>query len=154
MQPNIRAYQSDDLNHVIAIFLAAIRETASKHYDRDQVNAWARVNREVWAKRRAGHPTWIAEIDGRPAGFTDMEADGHIDMLYVDPAFQRRGVATLLLQTVESYARANHVLKLYSEVSLTARSTFERAGFVVVTPERVFRNGQWFERFKMDKNLA
>jgi putative acetyltransferase len=154
MPLSIRAYQADDLDDVIAIFLVAIRETASRDYDRDQVDAWARADRDVWARRRAAHPTWVAESDGRPIGFTDMEADGHVDMLYVDPRFQRRGVAGLLLQAVEDFARSKHVLRLYSEVSLTARPAFERAGFVVVTPERVFRNGQWFDRFQMDKQLT
>ncbi len=153
MRPEIRSYQPEDLDSLIAIFLAAIRQTAAEHYTLSQIDAWARVSRDVWATRRAEHPTWVAELQGRPVGFTDLEADGHVDMLYVDPSFQRRGVATLLLQTVEESARAGAMTRLYSEVSLTARPTFERAGFNVVTPERVFRNGQWFDRFQMEKHL-
>lgn len=150
----VRAYRADDLDSVIEIFLRAIRDTASANYDAEQIAAWARADRAAWAERRLSHPTWIADVDGRPAGFTDLENDGHLDMMYVHPQFGRQGVGTRLIRTAEDHARARGIVRLYSEVSLTARTLFERAGFVVVTPERVFRNDQWFDRFKMEKHLS
>ncbi|WP_188410629.1 GNAT family N-acetyltransferase [Agaricicola taiwanensis] len=154
MTPIIRLYRPDDLDGLIAVFLAAIRQTASKDYMPAQIDAWARPDRAIWAERRASRPTWVAEIGGRPAGFTDLEPDGHIDMLYVHPEFQRQGVAAHLLDRVESSARLQGLQSIYSEVSLTARPAFEKAGFAVVAPERVLRNGQWFDRFRVEKRLG
>lgn len=99
-------------------------------------------------------PTWVADVDGRPIGFTDLEPDGHIDKMYVDPHYVGRGVAKQLLLTVEAQARTHSLTRLHSEVSLTARPFFERNGFRVVEPETVFRNGEYLNRFKMAKDLS
>lgn len=149
----IRPYRPDDLDSVIDVFLRAIRETASKDYTPAQIDAWARVDRDSWSVRRADRPTWVADIGGVVAGFSDLEVDGHIDMMFVHPDFGGRGVATALIEAVEVHARASGLVGLYSEVSITARPFFERMGFVVVAPETVHRNGQFFDRFKMAKTL-
>jgi putative acetyltransferase len=149
----VRRYRSEDLDAVIEIFLRAIRETASANYTSEQLSAWAQVDRRVWAERRKSRPTWVAEIEGRVAGFTDLENDGHLDMMYVNPDLTRRGVARALVEAAEQHAVQHGLSRIHSEVSLTARLFFERSGFHVVEPERVFRNGQWFDRFRMEKWL-
>jgi putative acetyltransferase len=102
--PTIRIYRPDDLDAVLEVFIRAIRVTASRNYDRAQVEAWAQPDRQAWATRRMSRPTWIAEIDGAVAGFTDLEPDGHIDMMYVHPSYAGRGVARKLLQKAEEHA--------------------------------------------------
>lgn len=151
---SIRKYRPQDLDGVIDVFIRAIRETASKDYSPAQVAAWAQADRQLWSQRRMSRPTWVADVDGKPIGLTDLEPDGHIDMMYVDPQYLGQGVAKRLLQTVEAQARASNLKRLYSEVSLTARLFFERNGFQVVEPETVFRNGEYFDRFKMARDLT
>lgn len=90
MQPVIRRYEAADLDAVISVFLRSVREVASRDYDAGQIAAWAQADREVWSRRRLDRPTWVALIDDVIAGFTDLESNGHIDMLFVDPASQRR----------------------------------------------------------------
>ena len=60
----------------------------------------------AWARKRRSRPTWVAEVDGEAAGFADLEENGHLDMMFVDPRFQRLGVATALLDGVLAQARA------------------------------------------------
>ncbi|QZP09919.1 GNAT family N-acetyltransferase [Caenibius sp. WL] len=150
----MRAYRSQDLDGVIDVFIRAIRHTASKDYSPAQIDAWAQADRPLWSERRMSRPTWVADVDGRPIGFTDLEPDGHIDKMYVDPHYVGRGVAKQLLLTVEAQARTHSLTRLHSEVSLTARPFFERNGFRVVEPETVFRNGEYLNRFKMAKDLS
>lgn len=150
----VRPYHADDLESLIEVFLAAIRQTASKDYNPQQIEAWASVDRDQWAKRWSGHPVWVAEIHGQVVGFTSLEPNGHLDMMYVHPNHQRQGVATLLLATVEAHAHATSLNPIYAEVSLTARAFFEQAGFSELGQEQVFRNGQWLERFRMEKRLG
>ena len=50
-------------------------------------------------------------------------------MLYVDPAFARRGVATALVDALVRLAAARGAKTLTAEVSDTARPLFERQGF-------------------------
>ena len=49
------------------------------------VAAWAPADRQLWSQRRMSSPTWVADVDGKAIGFTDLEPDGHLDMMYVDP---------------------------------------------------------------------
>ncbi|HTX06424.1 MAG TPA: GNAT family N-acetyltransferase, partial [Steroidobacteraceae bacterium] len=89
----------------------------------------------------------------RIAGFSDLEADGHIDLLYVHPDFQRRGVARALLEHIESAARERSLLRLYTEASITARPVFEARGFRVIAPRTVTVGGESMINYRMEKGL-
>lgn len=152
--PTIRLYTPDDCDATVEIFLRAIREVASNDYGPAEIDAWAKVeDREAWAARRASRPAWIAEIDGKPAGFTDLEPDGHLDMMFVHPEYQGMGVASLLLQAVETQARLWGLSRLFTEASITARPFFERRGFVLIAQQSVERRGQTLTNFRMEKRI-
>jgi putative acetyltransferase len=150
----IRPYQAADLDVVIEIFLRAIREVASKDYDQAQVDAWAQADRERWATRRLSRPTWVAVLGQETVGFSDLEPDGHLDMMFVHPAHQGLGVATLLLKTVEAVATAQGINRLFTEASLTARPFFERRGFSVLASQCVEKRGQLLTNVRMEKTLT
>jgi GNAT superfamily N-acetyltransferase len=149
----VRDYRPDDLDALMEVFIRAIRDTACRDYTPAQVDAWAQPDRELWSQRRSSRPTWVAVVDEQVVGFTDLEPDGHIDMMYVHPRVAGKGVAGSLLRWAEEQAMLNGIDRLHAEVSLTARPFFERNGFEVIEPERVLRNGQHFDRFRMEKNL-
>jgi len=152
----IRPYRPADVDLLIDIFLSAVRETASRNYTAAQIAAWTgqRTDRDQWLARRASRPTWVAEAGGEIAGFTDLEPDGHVDMLFVHPAWQRRGVAGALLRHVEDQARAAGLGRLFTEASITARPVFERHGFRVVAAQDVAIGGQLLRNFRMEKRFA
>jgi putative acetyltransferase len=150
---SIRPYRPDDLDAVIRIFLTAIRETAAKDYDRAQIDAWAQADRDMWAKRRLSRPTWVAVVGAKPVGFTDLEPDGHLDMMFVHPAHQHTGVATALLERVEAAARAQGLSRLFTEASITARPFFERRGFRLLAAQVVSVRGQALANYRMEKPL-
>ncbi|CAN7579476.1 GNAT family N-acetyltransferase [Caballeronia sp. LjRoot31] len=153
MQPVIRRYEAADLDAVISVFLRSVRGVASRDYDAGQIAAWAQVDRDVWSRRRLDRPTWVGLIDGVIAGFIDLESSGHIDMLFVDPASQRRGVASALLDAVENAARVQRLAILDTDASITARPFFERHGFQVIRSQDVALRGQWLTNFRMEKQL-
>ena len=101
----------------------------------------------------AARPTFIAEIDGVIIGFSDLEPDGHIHMMYVHADHQGKGVATTLLGYIEGKARQAGVSRLYSEISLTARPFFDRRGFIVLAQQEVPLRGQTLINFRMEKQL-
>lgn len=150
----IRAYRSTDLDAVIEIFLSAIRVVAAKDYTPAQIEAWAQVDRALWETRRASRPTWVAIIGGERVGFSDLEPDGHVDMMFVHPAHQGEGVASALLATVETAARAQGLAAIFTHASITARPFFARHGFRVVVEQSVERRGQRLTNFRMEKALA
>jgi len=152
---SVKAYEPDDAEATIDIFLRAIREVASKDYNPAQITAWAKVDdAEIWAQYRASRPTWLAMDGSKPIGFTDLKSDGCLDMMFVSPDYQGKGVASLLLATVESAAREQGFQRIFTEASLTARPFFERKGFVIVTAQQVEKRGQILSNFLMEKTLT
>jgi putative acetyltransferase len=150
----VRPYRAADLDRVIDVFKRSVRQIASAHYDWRQIDAWAQADRAEWAAKRASRPTWVAFVNLSMAGFADLEADGHIDMLFVDPAFQRMGVASTLLARIEAEARHDGCERLYTEASITARPFFQRQAFSLIEAQTVTVRGASLDNFRMAKPLT
>jgi putative acetyltransferase len=151
----VRPFRPGDVAVLISIFRAAVREIAVRDYTKAQILAWAPdlIDSEKFGHRCAAKPTWVAEADGRIAGFSDLEPDGHIDMLYVDPRFARRGVARALLSHIEGIARTQGLDRLFTEASISARQTFEAVGFEVLASQTVTVRGETMTNYRMEKRL-
>jgi len=150
----VRPYVAGDLDAVIAIFQRAVREVACRDYDPAQIEAWSHVERDEWAPWRLSRPAWVAEVAGEPVGFSDLEPDGHLDMMFVHPAHQGQGVATALLERIEAEARTLGLFRLHLEASITARPFFERRGFRLLAPQTVELRDQCLVNFLMEKPLS
>ncbi|HUA22481.1 MAG TPA: GNAT family N-acetyltransferase [Steroidobacteraceae bacterium] len=152
----IRLYVRTDAPALASLIRVSVRQIASRDYTAAQIQAWAPpddIDEKRFGEKRASRPTWVAEVQGRIAGFTDLEPDGHVDMLYVHPDFERRGVARALLKQVEEVARATAVPRLYTEASITARPVFEAMGFRIIGPQKVTVRGVSMTNYRMEKWL-
>ena len=149
----VKNYRRVDIDAVIDIFQRAVREVASRDYAAGHVAAWSAVDRAEWAEWRLTRPAWVARVGGRPAGFADLEPDGHLDMMFVHPEFQRIGVATALLGHLEDYAERQGLRTLHAEVSITGQPFFLRRGFRAVRPDPIVIDGLSFARMLMEKPL-
>lgn len=152
---HIRAYNEADLDALIELFAGSVRHVASRDYSPAQIEAWApvAVNREHWATRLGSRPTYVAEAGGQIAGFSDLEPDGHIDMLFVHAGHQGRGVARALLDHIHARAHEQNIDRLFTEASITARPFFQRSGFEVIEAQDVELRGQSFRNYRMAKRL-
>jgi putative acetyltransferase len=153
---SLRPYLVADAERCAAIFRASVEELASEDYSADQCAAWAALadDSAAFAKRLAGALTLMALFDGEPAGFASLEGAETIDMLYVDPGFARRGVATALIDALVRLAAARGAKTLASEVSDTARPLFERQGFQAQRRNLVQLDDEWLANTTMTKRLA
>jgi putative acetyltransferase len=151
----VRDYRPSYLDALIALWRGSIRQIASRDYTREQIMAWApdRVDREAAAARNLSRRVWVAEIGDVVVGYTDLESTGHLDRLYVHADFQRLGVASALLLAVEAAAAEQAIIRLFSEVSITAKPFFERRGFHVIAPQTVMFNGYEYLNYRMEKHL-
>lgn len=152
----IRHYQPADSAGTLLIFLAAITRTASADYSPEQVRAWAAPDRRDpadWHRAMAARNSFVAMVDGDLSGFSDVTSDGYIDMMFVAPEYQRRGIATRLLAEAEALARAAGATELSANVSITARPLFEANGFEAVTEQHPVRRGISLTNFRMVKAL-
>ncbi|WP_425988395.1 GNAT family N-acetyltransferase [Brevundimonas sp. TWP2-3-2] len=152
---HIRAYNEADLDTLIDLFAGSVRQVASRDYSPAQIEAWAPVamNREHWATRLGSRPTYVAEADGEIVGFSDLEQDGHIDMLFVHADHQGQGVALALLEHIHARAHEQDIDRLFTEASITACLFFERNGFEIIAPQDVELRGQTFRNYRMVKSL-
>src|SRR5579871_3347498 len=127
----VRVRRESDTAELAEIFRRSVREVASRDYHPAQIEAWVQVADEnaAWSERLSARQVWVAERDGRVAGFIQLDPPDHIDLTYVHPAYQRQGVATALLATVEAAARVNGVRALHLEASITSRPFFAARGF-------------------------
>lgn len=151
----IRPYQPTDAPALLALFCDAIRRVNSRDYTPQQIAAWASddINPQAWAARFAQRFAIVAELDGRIAGFTELEPDGHIDRFYVSADHQRLGVGKALLEALVAKAQRNGIVHLYAEVSITAQPFFASQGFRVIAPQTVIARGVEFVNFRMERHL-
>jgi len=145
-----------DSEAMASLYHNTIHHINSRHYDPVQIETWggAAPDPEKWRPRLATRQTFVAYQQDKLVGFTELEADGHVDTLFVHHEHQGEGVATRLLAHVEQLAERVGISRLYTEASITARPFFERRGFVVVRPQEVEIRGVWFRNYKMEKVLS
>ena len=86
-------------------------------------------------------------------GFSNLDREGHIDVMFVSPDHQGRGVARTLLTHIETCARDQGIGRLFTEASITARPFFARHGFELIAEQEVPLRGQLFRNFRMSKTL-
>lgn len=152
----IRAYRSEDARATLEVFTAAVLETASADYTPEQLEAWARPQRRdltEWNAAMLSRRSIVAECRGAVVGFSDVSRKGYIDMVYVAPEHTRRGIASSLMQHIETLARREQQPLVTAHVSLTARPFFEGQGFVVETELSAERGGVQLTNFLMRKRL-
>ncbi|MGE0080170.1 MAG: GNAT family N-acetyltransferase [Thiohalomonadaceae bacterium] len=144
----IRAYRPDDLESVLQVFFLAVHEGARHVYTPRQLNAWAppEPDRARWTARLSGAGSFVCESDGTVVGFGRMTQDGLVDLLYVHPAWQRRGVASALLAHMLARSPARELRTL---ASLAARPFFEHHGFRVVAERKARRGDEGLRQFEM-----
>jgi putative acetyltransferase len=121
-----------------------------------QIAAWASddIDPDERASRFAGRFVVVAEDAGRLAGFAELEANGHIDRVYVSADDQGQGVARAVLAAVVGEARRLGLVRLLVEASITARPFFESQGFAMLAPQVVVRRGVEFVNYRMERMLA
>ena len=155
----IRSFRISDALLLHEVFYSAVHEIASADYTPEQCRTWAppihgEPHQLSWnAKMRLLKP-FVAEIDGRIAGYADLQRDGLIDHFFTAGWCPRRGVGTALMNRIHEKAGKRGIAELYSNVSLTARPFFERFGFAVETEQEVEVRGARFHNFRMRKRSA
>ncbi|MEM5518537.1 GNAT family N-acetyltransferase [Henriciella sp. AS95] len=153
----VRPYRKRDSARLEEIFRAAVAVIGPQYYTAEQVAAWGgpRVTAErLDAMYTDGRRTFIAvDENDRAVAFTDFEADGHVDMLYCDPAFARRGIATLLLSVVKWQAQMQGIERLYTEASEAAKPVFSKAGYEVLHRRELEVDGVTIHNWAMELRL-
>ncbi|MDQ6942175.1 MAG: GNAT family N-acetyltransferase [Candidatus Eremiobacteraeota bacterium] len=152
----MRRYRDGDAAALCEIFFRAVREVGPAKYNDAQVRAWADdvPDAAAWGKRMRANETFVAVRDGGvPVGWIELEADGHVDMLYCAPEAAGRGVAAQLYSAAEGLAHVRGLDLLTTAASRFAESFFRKQGWNVDERETVMRFGVGIQRARMSKTL-
>ena len=84
-------------------------------------------------------------------GFSSITPQGYLHSMFVHKDFQGEGIATMLLNEIEQYAITNGIIRITSEVSLTARPFFEKRGYIVEEEQKRKANQLSLTNFWMAK---
>ena len=122
-------------------------------YTLEQKRAWLPDRSRLQEKLRSGE-TLVAAEAARVLGYMVLRADGDLDMAYVAPDHQRRGVGQLLLRSVLARAEELRLGRVFTRASHAAKPLFERGSFGVVRENRVLRAGQELTNWIMAYRLV
>ncbi len=152
----IRGLRPGEADALGLLFHRAVREGAASAYDAAQRAAWSPEPPcgPDWAGRLERAVTLVAESEGVPVGFMSLEPDtGLLDLAFVLPEWQGRGVASRLLAVLENRARALGLRGLSVEASALARPFLLRHGWRDGPRQEVERGGVCLHNFAMTREL-
>lgn len=150
----LQPYQPGEAAALAELFYRTVHAVCLGDYTQEQVDVWAdgQVNIAAWEKSFLAHDTLVARMNGEIVGFADLDG-GYLDRLYVHKDYQRQGVATALVQALETLAGSRGELRMTTHGSITARPFFEKWGWRVVKEQQVARKGLLLTNFVMEKTL-
>lgn len=151
---NVREMIDGEADALGRVMWRAIHEGQSA-YSQAQRTAWLAAPRQgaPWAERLAKQQVLVVEAMGAPVGF--MTRDGpYIDLAFVLPDWQGRGVFSALCRRIEAEARAAGLRRIWVHASLMAQPAFAAHAFRVIRHETVAQNGQSLPRAEMEKVLT
>ncbi len=151
----IRPFEASDATALLSLFRDTIRRVNSRDYTSEQIAAWAsdEIDANAWADRFAGRFVVVAEHDGQPVGFGELELDGHIDRFYVSTDHQGVGVGRALITAIFQEADQQSLSRLTVEASITAKPFFEHYGFEVLERQLVMCRGVEMANYRMAREL-
>jgi GNAT superfamily N-acetyltransferase len=107
------------------------------HNDPDTLALWLRNKTTLeFSKWLANPDRYLVVADNSPSivGVGSIANTGQINLLYVQPGFQRMGVGRAVLSALEAHAVARQLSEVTLQSSLLARSFYERQGYVSTGP--------------------
>lgn len=154
---NVRKYEASDAAALADVFNRAVAEIASAAYKPEQIVAWLGGGMEAGetdVRCSDGRSVWVATDDTDTAiAFIDLEDDGHIDMLFCQPEWAGRGIASALYAQLEASARQRGMPRLYVEASELAKPFFARKGFALLHRNDFTMDGVAVHNYAMEKRL-
>jgi putative acetyltransferase len=151
----VRPYQEADIPAIAQLYHNTVHHINCQHYSPAQIAAWSpQVGEfEYWRDRLTKYQVYVIETQNTVVGFTEFEANGHIDCFYVHHQWQGCGVGSKLLNQIERDAQQKAIPRIFAEVSITAQPFFSAKGFTITEERKKFYRGCTFKQFLMEKRV-
>lgn len=152
-----RPYRAGDAAALADIFRRAVSITGARSYPPEEIAAWLSDPPDaesIAIKNSDGRLALVAvNSEDRPVAWIDLEATGHIDMLFCDPLWTGKGVGSQLFREIERAARQRGISNLTVEASEGARPVFAHWGFDLLHRRDFKIGGQPIHNYAMVKRL-
>lgn len=154
--PTLRRYRPADAAALADLYARSVRHYGPRAYTPAQVEVWAATADIARTAARCSDGRWVVvaqDAAGTVLGFAELEADGHLDMLYVAPDAEGLHVGARLYAALETHARNQGMRRLFVEASELARPLFERRGFTLLGRNDLVLDGVGIHNYRMEKRL-
>lgn len=152
----IRQAVLDDIAALKDLYQNTVLTINRRDYSHAEVEDWASCGNDAsrWEKLIETHYFIVAENPQlQIVGFSSITPQGYLHSMFVHKDFQNKGIATMLLNKIEQYAKENGITKVTSEVSLTARPFFEKQGYTVERKQQRQANQLYLTNFWMARQI-
>lgn len=151
----IREFTPADAEELGTLFFSTIRKINVRDYSKEQVTAWAPAERDLneWIRSFTNKHVIVATESRKLCGFGEIELTGHIDRFFIHHEHNGQGVGRQIYDTLELFARACDISRIFVEVSITALPFFKKMGFVNPQEQKVILRGIEFTNYRMEKFL-
>lgn len=125
----IMKFNDSDSEQVVSLFYETVHTVNSKDYSKEQLDVWAplkeKANKiDTWGISFMQNITYIAKINEKIVGFSDLTFSGYLNRLYVHKDYQGQGIASALIDKLESKAKELKILEIHTDASITAKPFF------------------------------
>lgn len=152
----IRTAQQSDIVELKELFQDTVLAINRRNYSQEEVEDWASCgdNLSEIGEMIKTHYFIVAVNElSQIVGFSSITAQGYLHSMFVHRNFQGEGIATLLLKEIERHAIATGIIRITSEVSITARPFFEKWGYTVEVEQKRKANQLCLTNYWMAKAL-
>lgn len=151
MRITIRKAEEADAERIHELHDDSVRKICHAVYSPEIIEGWLK-NRtpERYLARMQASEMYVAEMEGKIIGF-GRAVPGEIVAIYVDPAYVRRGVGTMLMKHGMKMANVKVPGVIKIDSTLNARPFYEAMGFKVLRKFMLKRNDVEVPCYEMQK---
>ena len=155
MNLEIRQAKNDDIVEITRLFYETIQNINSRDYSQEEIDDWSswHTDFDKWNTKIIEQYFVVATLDSKIVGFASLANDGYLDFMFVHKDFQNQGIASQLLSELEKKAIEQNNQEIYSEVSITAKTFFEKRGFCVKQKQMKKSRERELENYYMIKEM-
>lgn len=152
----VRVAEMQDIPGLIRLYQETVLTVNRRDYSQEEVEDWASCGEDVAKiEKMLNTHYFIVAVNelSEMVGFSSITPQGYLHSMFIHKDFQNRGIATVLLNAIEQYAKQQDIRKITSEVSLTARPFFEKRGYAVEKEQKRKANRLCLTNFWMAKSI-
>ncbi|MFJ8088298.1 GNAT family N-acetyltransferase [Lysinibacillus sp. NPDC095746] len=155
---NIMKFEETDIEEIVSLFYETVHSVNLKDYSQTELDAWApkeekKSKIDAWKISLGQNISFVAKINDKVVGFSDMTHSGYLDRLYIHKDYQGQGIAKALVDKLEDEAKKLNLFKIDTDASITAKHFFEHRGYNTICSQTVEREGVKLTNFKMIKKI-